>query len=155
MIAFRKRGNHYMSTPRALYWLLVGFVSDRAKAAIEECGGIVRQVNQEPRLLIVGLAYDPAGKWVWNQGERSLRQGIEFWNSWEIQEASTSIHLRYSNTDPRFAALQCSAEENYILLPDEDYDAATDTVKKAEQYNVQDDGLFTIAEFPFAGDEKK
>ncbi|GHO77942.1 hypothetical protein KSD_57130 [Ktedonobacter sp. SOSP1-85] len=144
-----------MSTPRAHYWLLVGLVSDGAKAAIEERGGIVRQVNEKPRLLIVGLAYDLAGKWVWNERERQLCTSIEFWNSWELKETSTGLHLRYGNTNALMANLDCSAEENYILLPDEDYDTTTNTVKKAEQKTMQDDGFFTIGEFPFVGDEQK
>lgn len=119
---------------KALHWLLVGFVSEQAKQWIEEKGGQVKQVNEAPALFTVGLAYDPAGKWVFSKGESQLRQGVEFWTTGEIQEASTGINLQYRNTDPHISAEYCSAEENYLILPDEEYDATTGTVKEAGQY---------------------
>lgn len=120
----------------SLHWLTVGYVSPQAKQWIEECGGSVKQVNEEPALYAVALAYDPAGKWVWSKGRQQLRAGIEFWTTGEIQEASTGINLLYKSMDSYTSAEYCSAHEVYLILPDEEYDPDTKQVKEPGQYKI-------------------
>lgn len=132
----RKRARMTEEKKLSLHWLTVGYVSPQAKQWIEECGGSAKQVNEEPALFLVALAYDPAGKWVWSKGRQQLRAGIEFWSSGEIQEASTGITLQYRNIDRYHEPHYESAEENYLILPDEEYDPATGKVKEPGQYKL-------------------
>jgi hypothetical protein len=81
----------------------------------------------------VALAYNPAGAWTWSHGERQHRQGIEFWNTGEIQEASTGITLQYRSTsDSGTIAEYCSCETNYLILPDEEFDITMGKVKEPD-----------------------
>jgi hypothetical protein len=91
----------------------------------------------------VGLAYNPEGAWTWSHGRREHRQGIEYWSFGELQEASTGITLQYRNSvDPRTLAEYCSAETNYLILPNEEFDSQTRQVKKEDQdRDKQVDGL--------------
>lgn len=118
-------------TRTALHWLVVGYVSAGAAHWIEQTGGRVIYLSSEPPLLAVALAYDPAGAWTWSHGRQEHRQGVEYWSLGEIQESSTGITLRYGNSqNPRALAEYCSAETNYLLLPDEEIDPATGRVKE-------------------------
>lgn len=119
----------------AFHWVVVGYVSPGAEKWIKEVGGQVLSVNDEPRLVIVGLAYNPDGAWVWSHGRREHRQGIEFRSSGEIQEASTGISLLYRNSAGTTAEY-CSVETNYLILPDEEFDPATAKEKESGLYEV-------------------
>ncbi|MBO0777261.1 MAG: hypothetical protein J2P37_00335 [Ktedonobacteraceae bacterium] len=120
---------------KALHWLTVGFISDGARKWVKDVGGQVRELSDDPKLIAVGLAYDPAGTWVWSRGEQQFKRGIEFWSSGEIQEASTSINLLYASTKGT-PAEYASAETCYLCLPDEEYDEATGNVKGPGQYET-------------------
>src|SRR5690242_10424895 len=99
---------------KAFYWLVVGYVSPKAKRSILALGGRVDEICHEPPFVAVGLAHDPSGYWVWNHGQHQHRSAIEFWNSGEIQLQHLTL-LR----GPRNA--ECySVEETYLILPDED-----------------------------------
>ena len=103
---------------KVFYWLVVGYVSSKAKQSILALGGRVDEISYEPPLVAVGLAHNPAGYWVWSHGQRQHRSAIEFWNSGEIQLQHITL-LR----GPRNA--ECySVEETYLILPDEDFDTA-------------------------------
>jgi hypothetical protein len=122
-----------MSKKQALHWLMVGYVSDGAKAWIERVGGKVITLHQDPTLIGVALAYDPDGAWTWSNGEQQLRKGIEYWTTGEIQEASTGITLQYGSTcHARAEAEYYSADTTYLILPDEEFDHSTGTVKPLE-----------------------
>jgi hypothetical protein len=137
-----------------LHWLVTGYVSPGARAWIEELGGHVIQLSSTPSFIAVGLAYDPKGAWVWSHGRREHREGIEFWSSGEIQEASTSINLLC----PRNAEYR-SCETNYLILPDEEFDEATGRVKEPSQHIPMpkeavvlpygDDSLGNLDDHPF------
>jgi hypothetical protein len=114
------RKEHHMKN-KALHWLVVGFVSDGAKAWIEEEGGKVVTLHNDPLLIGVALAYDAAGTWVWSKGRQVYRNGVEYWSTGELQEASTGITLLYGNVENEIAEY-CSAETNYLILPDETFD---------------------------------
>lgn len=121
----------------ALHWLVVGYVSPGAEKWIKDAGGQVLSVNSEIPLIAVGLAYDPNGAWTWSHGRREHRQGIEFWSSGELQEASTGITLRYGTRSDSYALAEyCSAKENYLLLPDEEIDPTTGNEKESGMYDV-------------------
>jgi len=118
----------------AYHWLCVGYVSEGAKAWIEEAGGQVKHLQSNPSLIGVALAYNPAGTWVWSKGRQQYRQGIEFWTTGEIQEASTGITLQYgSSSDPSTPAEYCSMETNYLILPDETFETETHQAIKTSQ----------------------
>jgi hypothetical protein len=127
---------------KALHWLAVGYVSPNAQKWIEEVGGKVLVISDTIPLIAVGLAYDPHGAWVWSHGRREHRQGIAFWSSGEIQEASTGLHLLYRHFDCRSQAEYSSANETYLILPDEEFDPATKHVKWQEETEK-------IAEIPY------
>jgi hypothetical protein len=117
----------------AFHWFVVGYVSPGAEAWIKNVGGQVLHLDSTPRLVAVALAYNPAGAWTWSHGERQHRQGIEFWNIGEIQEASTGITLQYRSTsDTRTVAEYSSCESNYLILPDEEFDITTGKVKEPD-----------------------
>jgi hypothetical protein len=61
---------------------------------------------------------------------REHRQGIEFWTTGEIQEASTGINLLYRNIDESTVAEYGSVIDNYLILPDEEFDPETRQVKE-------------------------
>jgi hypothetical protein len=110
---------------------MVGYVSPGAEIWIKDAGGQVREVSSEPRLIAVGLAYNPAGAWTWSHGRKEYRHGVEYWNTGELQEASTGITLRYENSvTPRTLAEYCSAEKNYLILPDEEIDPTTFKIRE-------------------------
>ncbi|EFH82700.1 hypothetical protein [Ktedonobacter racemifer] len=85
------------------------------------------------------------------------KQGVEFWSYGEIQEASTGINLLYKSMNSNIMAEYCSAHETYLILPDEEYDATTGTVKEAGQYTYtvvptpEDDSL-DLPSNPFESD---
>lgn len=117
---------------RAYHWLVVGFVSPAARAVIVEKGGQVRDLSDDPPLVAVALAYDPAGVWSWSRGEQQHRTGVEFWSHGYLEEASTSLMLQYgaaTGGSPEYA----SVIETYLVLPDEDFDAQTRQVREGEQ----------------------
>ncbi len=117
--------------PKALHWLIVGYVSPGAQEWIEDLGGRVLPVHRDPPLVAVALAYDPRGAWTWSRGRQEYRQGIEYWNTGELQEAPTGITLQYgSSTDQCASAEYCSAETTYLILPDEEFDPQTRQVKE-------------------------
>lgn len=127
------------TTVKALHWLVVGYVSDGAKAWIEETGGQVRPLSEDPKLTAVALAYNPQGSWVWSKGRQEHRQGIEYWSTGELQEASTGITLQYGNSANSHALAEyCSAETNYLILPDEIYDSTTCQAVKYEPASSDD-----------------
>src|SRR5579871_4111135 len=109
----------------ALHWLAVGYVSPNAQQWIEELGGTVLHLSSEPPIVAVGIAYDPNGAWVWSSGKRQYRQGIELWNTGELQEASTGINLLYKNVQQYTVAEYMSLIDNYLILPDEEFDVET------------------------------
>jgi hypothetical protein len=122
----RSESEELMSEQKALHWLVVGYVSPGAEEWIKEAGGRVDHISSEPPLVAVALAYDPHGAWTWSRGRQEHRQGIEFWSTGEIQEASTGITLLYGNSiDKRTLAEYCSVETNYLILPDEEFDTET------------------------------
>lgn len=124
------------TTEKALHWLMVGYISDGAKAWIEEKGGTVKQVCEDPALFAVGLAYNPAGAWTWSKGRREHRQGVEYWNTGELQEASTGITLQYGNVSAeRSLAEYCSAHTNFLILPDEEIAPAKFAVLEPGAYS--------------------
>jgi hypothetical protein len=115
----------------ALHWLVVGYVSPGAQEWITDIGGQVREVSSDPPLVAVGLAYNPTGAWTWHKGRQEHRQGIEYWSAGELQEASTGITLQYGNSvTPRTLAEYCSADSNYLILPDEEYDVSTGQIQE-------------------------
>lgn len=114
----------------ALHWLMVGYISDKAREWITECGGQVKQVNDSPILYAVGIAYNPDGTWVWSKGKRQFRQGVEFWSMGEIQEASTGITLLYKSWADGIRAE--SDDTRYLLCPDEEFDVETKQAKPVE-----------------------
>jgi hypothetical protein len=119
----------------ALHWLMVGYISLGAKEWIEDQRGQVREVSSEPRLYAVGFPFNPNGTWVWSKGRQEYRHGVEYWSTGELQEASTGITLRYGNSaDTSTLAEYCSAHTNYLILPDEEYDATSDQVKERGAY---------------------
>jgi hypothetical protein len=139
-----------------LHWLVVGYVSPGAKQWIEEKGGQVLEASSDPPLVAVGLAYNPAGAWVWTHGRQEHRQGIEFWNTGEIQEVSTGISLQYRNSNGSRDAEYCSAETNYLILPDEEFDPETRQVKehstcmnRVELPSEEEDLLSSLDDHPF------
>lgn len=116
---------------KAFHWLVVGYVSPAARAWIEEKGGQLRDLSSDPPLVAVALAYDPEGEWSWSHGEQQHRVGVEFWSHGYIEEASTGIMLHYGNvagSAPEFS----SVVDNYIVLPDEDFDAEIRQVVEGE-----------------------
>jgi|SRR6266581_7893656 len=114
---------------------MVGYVSSGAQEWITDKGGQVRELASDPRLIAVGLAYNPAGAWTWSHGRKEYRHGVEYWNTGELQEASTGITLRYENSvTPRTLAEYCSADKNYLILPDEDIDPATFQIREPGAY---------------------
>jgi hypothetical protein len=120
-----------MSKQMEFHWLVVGYVSKGARAWIEEKGGRLRDLSSEPPLVAVALAYDPDGTWSWSQGEQQHHVGVEFWNHGYIEEPSTGIMLQYGNvagSAPEFS----SVVDNYIVLPDEDFDAEIRQVREGE-----------------------
>lgn len=129
---YRALSSDGTTVERAVHWLVVGYVSDGAREWIEKVGGRVMRLSNQPSLIAVALSYDPRGAWTWSKGQSQHRQGIEFWTSGEIQEASTGISLQYRSSDRRIMAEYCSAETNYIILPDEEFDVATGKVKEPE-----------------------
>lgn len=122
---------------KLLHWLVVGYVSPGAKQWIEEVGGQVLEVSSVPPLTAVALAYNPAGVWVWSHGRQEHRQGIEFWTTGEIQEASTEISLLYQNIDGKTLAEYSSVVDTYIILPDEEFDPRTRQVKERSAYRPE------------------
>ncbi len=114
----------------ALHWLAVGYVSPAARAWIKKVGGNITDLSSIPSLVVVALAYNPAGVWTWSHGKQEHRQGVEFWNTGEIQEASTGITLQYKGTGDS-AAEYTSATETYLILPDEEFDPEIRQVKAA------------------------
>lgn len=154
---------------KAIHWLVVGYISDGARAWVESLGGRVLQLSATPSLIAVGLFYDKSGAWVWSHGKREHRQGIEYWSQGEIQEASTGITLIYRHmgdyTDPAY----CSMDTNYLILPDEVFDPKTGRVKEPSDFvpmpkeatgtaveslpqqtqTVDDEGLEEIEDHPF------
>jgi hypothetical protein len=115
-----------------LHWLVVGYVSPGARSRITEVGGRVIDLSSNPPLVAVALAYNPTGVWVWNHGRQEHRQGIEFWNTGEVQEASTGITLQYRNIDPHTSTEYSSVETNYLILPDETFDPQTRHVQEPD-----------------------
>jgi hypothetical protein len=140
----------------AFHWLVVGFISDGAKAWIEEVGGKVVTLHHDPTLIGVALAYNPDGVWTWSRGRQEYRNGIEYWSTGELQEASTGITLDYGNID-HGTAEYCSAETNYLILPDEQFDRTTRTAKRLDpvedagsQFPADDEDLLgDLDDFPF------
>lgn len=123
--------------PVAHHWLCVSYVSPGAEEWIVRCGGQVRRLCENPQLIAVGLAYDPRGSWRWSKGRQEHRKGVEFWNTGEIQEGSTEITLKYGNAEDKHALAEyCSAEANYLILPDEEFDAETWQVKPEEATEI-------------------
>ncbi|GCE32231.1 hypothetical protein KDA_77150 [Dictyobacter alpinus] len=122
----------------ALHWMTTGYVSPKAQAWIEQVGGKVIDLRATGAPLIaVALAYNPAGAWTWSHGRREHRQGIEHWNTGEIQECSTGITLQYqSRSKERLLAEYESAHLTYLLLPDEEFDSANSKVKEEEEEPV-------------------
>jgi len=145
---------HELAPPpegKDLHWLVTGYVSPGAKAWIEQLGGHVIQLSTTPSFMAVGLIFDPKGAWVWSHGKQEHRQGIEFWNTGEIQEASTGIYLLY----PQNAEYR-SAETNYLILPDEEFDEETGQVKEPSDFvpmpaqeTVAEDSLGDLDDHPF------
>lgn len=137
---------------KELHWLVVGYVSPGAKAWIEQVGGHVVCISSHPAFIAVGLAYNPKGAWVWSHGRHEHRAGIEFWNTGEIQEASTGINLLC----PRNAEYR-SVDTNYLILPDEEFDEETRQVKEPSQHaissptgqEITEDGLGDLDDHPF------
>jgi len=128
--------NEMKAATLALHWLTVGYVSEGAKKWIEDAGGKVLHLSSEPLLIAVAIAHNPAGAWVWSHGRREHRQGVEYWSLGELQEASTGITLRYGNSrEPRTLAEYCSADSNYLILPDEEFDPATSNIKEPSMYD--------------------
>lgn len=114
------------TTILAQHWIMVGYISDKAKEWITDCGGQVKQVNDEPTLYAVGIAYKPDGCWNWSKGKKQFRQGIEYWSSGELQEAATGITLLYQSWEKGNATAEyCSADTVYLICPDEEFDVAT------------------------------
>ena len=108
---------------KALYWLVVGYVSPKAKQSILALGGRVDEISHEPPFVVVGLAHDPSGYWVWSHGQRQHRSAIEFWSSGEIQLQHITLLWGPFNAE-------CySVEETYLILPDEDFDTATGSLE--------------------------
>jgi len=120
-----------MSEQMALHWMVVGYVSEGARAWIEEKGGSLRDLSIEPPMVAVALAYDAAGVWVWQHGEQQHRVGVEIWNNGYIEEASSGIMLQYGAVTGGAAEL-ASVTDTYILLPDEDFDAQAHQVMEHE-----------------------
>lgn len=119
---------------RAIHWLVVGYISDGARAWVEALGGRVLQACKDPSLIAVGLLYDQAGAWVWSHGKREHREGVEFWSSGEIQEASTGITLIYRHMGDYFDPAYCSMDTNYLILPDEEFNSETGQVKQPSDF---------------------
>lgn len=138
---------------QALHWLVVGYVSDGAKEWIEACGGRVIPLHDDPKLLGVALAYNPDGKWVYSRGKQQLRQGIEFWSSGEIQEATTGITLLYQGMEERTVTEYCSVDQTYLILPDETFERKKQCALKYESGSRErcdsDDILGDLDELPF------
>ncbi|HEU5375557.1 MAG TPA: hypothetical protein VFV38_08975 [Ktedonobacteraceae bacterium] len=111
---------------KPLHWLIVGYVSPKAQAAIERQGGRVDEIDHEPPFVAVGLPDNPDGYWSWSHGERQHRAAIEFWNTGDIQ--MEHLNLRFG---PRPAEYN-SAHETYLLDYDEDFDETTRRVKPEE-----------------------
>lgn len=140
----------------AFHWLVVGFVSDGAKAWIEGVGGKVVPLYNDPPLIGVALAYDPDGTWVWSKGRQEYRHGVQYWSTGELQEASTGLTLLYGNVDNEVAEY-CSAENNYLILPDETFDCVSRTATRFAYANEpatfpsidDDDPLGDLDAFPF------
>ncbi len=108
----------------ALHWLVVGYVLPGAQAWITEAGGQVVSLHSDPPMIAVAIAFDPAGSWTWSKGRQEYHCGVAFWNTGEVQEASTGITLDYGNADgdsPEF----CNVPDNYIILPDEWFNPQT------------------------------
>lgn len=124
-----------------LHWRVVGYVSPGAEQWIKDCGGQVRRLSDDPPLVAVALAYDPAGKGVWSHGRLEHRQGLEFWSTGEIQEATSGINLLYQSATERVLAEYASAETTYLILPDEEYDPATKQVKEPGAYTTPNDEM--------------
>lgn len=140
---------------KELHWLVTGYVSPGARAWIEQVGGHVVPISSNPTFIVVGLAYNPDGAWVWSHGRQEHRAGIEFWSSGEIQEASTGINLLC----PRNAEYR-SVETNYLILPDEEFDEETKQVKEPSDFvpmpkealissNYGEDTLGDLDDHPF------
>lgn len=142
---------------KAFHWHVAGYVSPGAQEWILEKGGQVLPLHREPPLVAVALAYDPGDAWTWSKGRQEYRQGIAYWSTGELQEASTGITLQYrSSSDQWTLAEYCSAETTSIILPDEEYDPKTHQVKAPGMYhqpletaNYDDTALGDIDEHPF------
>ncbi len=118
----------------ALHWLTVGYVSPAAKAWIEKVGGSVFDLSNVPPLVAVALAYNPVGAWTWSHSKQEHRQGVEFWNTGEIQEASTGITLQYRGIGDKTAEYT-SVTDTYLIMPDEEFDPKARKVKAPSAYS--------------------
>jgi hypothetical protein len=127
------------------YWLVVSYVSDGAKKWIEDVGGQVMALEGGPvPLFAVGLAYNPEGGYSYSHGRREHRQGIEHWNLGEIQEVSTGITLIYKAKTGENVAEYTSCTETYLILPDEEFDKATNKVKEPGMYGQPENENYTL-----------
>lgn len=122
-----------------LHWLMVSYVSPGAKDWIERVGGRVLPVSSEPPLIAVGIAYHPEGCWKWRGGHQEKVQGLQFWSSGEIQEPYTDINLIYKPIHDRWVVAEyCSADDTYLILPDEEFDRETRAVKPQQEIKEEE-----------------
>lgn len=106
------------------HWMTVGSVSDGAKQALLDAGGVVLHLHDDPPVELVGITYDC------NYYKRFGHNDLAIWTTEGIELHSKNLHLAWSNNNFPEKLWEGFPRQRLILpgepfdkfLPDEPYD---------------------------------